>query len=60
MKDIRWKQRFDNYTNALQTLARAVELSDQRDLSELEQQGAGKWGRIYFLNFLSSSGNGAP
>lgn len=39
MKDIRWKQRFDNYTNALQTLSRAVELSRQRDLSELEQQG---------------------
>ncbi|MFA7347813.1 MAG: nucleotidyltransferase substrate binding protein [Desulfurivibrionaceae bacterium] len=39
VKDIRWKQRFDNYTNALQTLSRAVELSRQRDLSELEQQG---------------------
>ena len=39
VKDIRWKQRFDNYTNALQTLSRAVELSRQRALSELEQQG---------------------
>lgn len=39
VKDILWKQRFDNYTNALQTLSRAVELSRQRDLSELEQQG---------------------
>jgi hypothetical protein len=37
VKDLRWKQR--NYTNALQTLSRAVELSRQRDLSELEQQG---------------------
>lgn len=39
VKNIRWKQRFDNYTNALQALSRAVELSRQRDLSELEQQG---------------------
>ena len=37
--DIRWKQRFSNYTQALQTLRRAVDLSRQRDLSELEQQG---------------------
>ena len=39
MQDIRWKQRFNNYTQALQTLRRAVELSRQRDLSELEEQG---------------------
>lgn len=39
MQDTRWKQRFDNYRNALQTLSQAVELSGQRDLSELEQQG---------------------
>ncbi len=39
MKDIRWKQRFSNFTMALQTLHRAVDLSKQRDLSELEQQG---------------------
>lgn len=37
--DIRWKQRFDNYSRAFQTLRRAVELAHQRDLSELEQQG---------------------
>ncbi len=37
--DIRWKQRFDNYLRAFQTLSRAVELAEQRDLSELEQQG---------------------
>ncbi|MBI4793679.1 MAG: nucleotidyltransferase substrate binding protein [Deltaproteobacteria bacterium] len=39
MQDIRWKQRFNNYTKALQTLRRAVELAGQRDLSELEEQG---------------------
>lgn len=38
-EDIRWKQRFDNYLRAFQTLRRAVELAAQRDLSELEQQG---------------------
>ncbi len=39
MEDVRWKQRFSNYTQALQTLRRAVDLSKERDLSELEQQG---------------------
>ena len=39
MQDVRWKQRFSNYTQALQTLGRAVDLSEQRELSELEQQG---------------------
>jgi nucleotidyltransferase substrate binding protein (TIGR01987 family) len=39
MEDIRWKQRFNNYLKALQTLSRAVALSEQRGLSELEQQG---------------------
>jgi nucleotidyltransferase substrate binding protein (TIGR01987 family) len=37
--DIRWKQRFQNYSKALQSLRRAVELAAQRPLSELEQQG---------------------
>lgn len=37
--DIRWKQRFQNYSKALHTLRRAVELAEQRPLSELEQQG---------------------
>ena len=37
--DIRWRQRFDNYQRALQTLIRAVALSAERPLSELEQQG---------------------
>lgn len=37
--DIRWKQRFQNYTQALQTIRRAIALSKQRELSKLEQQG---------------------
>ena len=39
MQDIRWKQRFNNYSKALQTLRRAVALARERDLSELEEQG---------------------
>jgi nucleotidyltransferase substrate binding protein (TIGR01987 family) len=39
MPDIRWKQRFDNYLKAFQTLTEAVELSRTRELSKLEQQG---------------------
>jgi nucleotidyltransferase substrate binding protein (TIGR01987 family) len=39
MEDIRWKQRFDNYLKAFQTLVDAVELSRTRQLSKLEQQG---------------------
>ena len=38
-EDIRWKQRFNNYLLALQTLTEAVELAGQRPLSKLEQQG---------------------
>lgn len=37
--DIRWKQRFSNYLKALGALSRAVALSEQRKLSELEEQG---------------------
>ena len=37
--DVRWKQRFDNFQKALQTVVDAVELAKQRDLSKLEQQG---------------------
>ena len=37
--DIRWQQRFSNYQRALESLNQAVELSEQRPLSELEQQG---------------------
>jgi nucleotidyltransferase substrate binding protein (TIGR01987 family) len=38
-EDIRWQQRFHNYTNALQTLTEAIELGQQRPLSKLEKQG---------------------
>ena len=38
-EDIRWKQRFSNYLKAFQSLSRAAVLSEQRALSELEQQG---------------------
>jgi nucleotidyltransferase substrate binding protein (TIGR01987 family) len=38
-EDIRWKQRFNNYIKAFQTLTEAVELEKTRDLSKLEQQG---------------------
>jgi nucleotidyltransferase substrate binding protein (TIGR01987 family) len=37
--DIRWKQRFENYKNALGELDEAVGLYRQRPLSKLEQQG---------------------
>jgi nucleotidyltransferase substrate binding protein (TIGR01987 family) len=39
MQDIRWKQRFDNYLKAFQTLIEASELAEERELSNLEQQG---------------------
>jgi len=38
-EDIRWKQRFENYVKALQTLSDAVELAQKRVLSMLEEQG---------------------
>jgi len=38
-QDIRWQQRFANYKKALAQLKNAVELSQQRALSPLEQQG---------------------
>lgn len=37
--DIRWKQRFKHFQKALSQLTRAVELSRQRPLSDIEQQG---------------------
>jgi nucleotidyltransferase substrate binding protein (TIGR01987 family) len=37
--DVRWVQRFDNYTRALAQLRRAADLASERRLSELEQQG---------------------
>lgn len=38
-EDIRWKQRFDNYKRALYQLSLAVQLMDQRPLTDLEKQG---------------------
>ena len=38
-KDIRWIQRFNNYKKALARLTSAIELNEERPLSELEQQG---------------------
>jgi nucleotidyltransferase substrate binding protein (TIGR01987 family) len=37
--DVRWRQRFQNYRQALSRLTEAVRLSCARPLSELEQQG---------------------
>ena len=42
-EDIRWKQRFSNYTRALQRLAEAVDLAGERELSNLEKQGLIKY-----------------
>lgn len=39
MQDIRWQQRFENFSRALDQLTQAVELSRQRTLSDLEKQG---------------------
>ena len=38
-QDIRWQQRFSNYKKALLQLKDAVDLSQQRALSNLEKQG---------------------
>lgn len=38
-EDIRWKQRFNNYQNALEMLAEATELAQKRSLSKLEMLG---------------------
>jgi nucleotidyltransferase substrate binding protein (TIGR01987 family) len=38
-EDVRWRQRFNNYLNALQTLTDAVALAQQRPLTTLEQLG---------------------
>ncbi len=37
--DVRWLQRFDNFQRALLVLGRGVRLAQERELSELEQQG---------------------
>jgi len=38
-QDVRWRQRFQNYRLALARLSEAVNLSRQRELSDLEKQG---------------------
>jgi len=38
-QDIRWKQRFSNFTKALKQLESAVNISKSRELSDLEKQG---------------------
>lgn len=38
-EDIRWIQRFSNYRKALARLREAIELSEERELTDLEQQG---------------------
>ena len=38
-KDIRWIQRFYNYCKALERLSKAVDLSQERPLTDLEKQG---------------------
>ena len=39
MEDIRWKQRFDNYTKALHDLSAELSLRETRELSRLEEKG---------------------
>jgi nucleotidyltransferase substrate binding protein (TIGR01987 family) len=38
-EDIRWIQRFNNYRKALARLNDAIDLANERELSDLEQQG---------------------
>lgn len=38
-QDIRWKQRFSNFQSALGQLEAAIDLSNQKKLSDLEKQG---------------------
>lgn len=37
--NLRWKQRFKSYQKALAVLEAAVQLAEQRPLSQLEKQG---------------------
>lgn len=62
--DIRWTQRLDNYSRALQQLERGVNLANDRELSDLEEQGLIQafefthelaWKTI--KDFLNSKGN---
>jgi nucleotidyltransferase substrate binding protein (TIGR01987 family) len=38
-KDVRWIQRFSNYRKALARLSNAIQISEERTLNELEEQG---------------------
>jgi hypothetical protein len=38
-QDVRWLQRFSNFKKALNQLDSAVQLSEERELSDLEKQG---------------------
>lgn len=38
-QDIRWQQRFSNYSKAVQELQSAIDLSKQRQLTKLEKRG---------------------
>lgn len=38
-KDIRWKQRYNNFLDALEQLTQAVNISEQRTLTDLEKHG---------------------
>lgn len=37
--DVRWKQRFDNFQSAFSNLRLAIDLANERQLSDLEKQG---------------------
>jgi nucleotidyltransferase substrate binding protein (TIGR01987 family) len=37
--DVRWLQRFDNFSKALKSFRTGLELANQRELSDLEKQG---------------------
>ena len=70
MEDIRWKQRFDSYQDALAQLQSAVVLANQKALSDLEKQGVIKcfeytyemaWNTLKdFLEFQGVSGIFGP
>lgn len=38
-KDIRWRQRLENYKNALKSMSEVIDLANESPLSKPEQQG---------------------
>jgi len=46
-QDIRWQQRFNHFQKALLQLSRAVELSQQRPLSDIERARTDQGVRVY-------------